>query len=211
MAASSAPRDAALDLLLALLTEPEQQALLAYIGRNGLQHDDDMFVLLAMLKIGAVLVLKVADTVDGQQHAAGDMREMLDAHCSALARLLAHEREALLDRWGDMMGVEQTITATIEGHKVALAAQADTIKRLMKGLDQRTEVLRPLLDLVRASPGSSFSPTTLVLDNIAQATRDGIEAGLTAQLGARWCRWLTYGRDMAWTLGIVILLYRTWV
>jgi hypothetical protein len=130
MAASSAPRDAALDLLLALLTEPEQQALLAYIGRNGLQHDDDMFVLLAMLKIGAVLVLKVADTVDGQQHAAGDMREMremLDAHCSALARLLAHEREALLDRWGDMMGVEQTITATIEGHKVALAAQADTI------------------------------------------------------------------------------------
>lgn len=210
MAASSAPRDAALDLLLALLTEPEQQALLAYIGRSGLQHDDDMFVLIAMLKIGAVLVLKVADTVDGQQHAAGDMREMLDAHCSALARLLAHEREALLDRWGDMMGVEQTITATIEGHKAALAAQADTIRRLMKRLDQRIEVLRPLLDLVRAEPRSAFSPTDLVLENIAQATRDGVEAGLAGQSNARGSRWLTCGRDLAWTSGLAILLYRTW-
>lgn len=211
MAASSSRRDTALDLLLGLLAEPEQQALLAYIGRNGLQHDDDMFVLLAMLKIGAVLVLKVADTVDGQQHAAGDMHDMLDAHRIALARLLTHEREALLDRWGEMMGVEQTITATIEGHKTALAAQADTMKRLMKGLDQRIEVLRPLLDLVRAEPRTAFNPTALVLDNIAQATRDGVEASLAVQHGGRWSRWLTIGRDVAWTLALVILLYRTWV
>jgi hypothetical protein len=211
MAVSSSRCDTALDLLLALLAEPEQQALLAYIGRNGLHHDDDMFVLLAMLKIGAVLVLKVADTVDGQVHAAGDMREMLDAQSISLARLFAHEREALLDRWGDMMGVEQTITAAIDGHKAALAAQADTIRRLMKGLDQRIEVLHPLLDLVRVEPRSAFNPTALVLDNIAQATRDGIEAGLAGERGGRWSRWLTYGRDVAWTLGLVILLYRTWV
>lgn len=211
MVGSSSVRDPALDLLLELLSPPDQQAVLAYVGRNGLQHDDDMFVLLAMLKIGAVLVLKVADTVDGQQHAAADMHEMLEAHRIALCRVLAHEREALLSRWGDMMGLEQTITSSLEGHKAALAAQAATINKLIKGLDQRVATLRPLLDLVRAEPRDAFNPTALVLDNIAQATKDGVKAGFAGQRGGRWSRWLTHGRDMAWTVGLAILLYRTWV
>lgn len=211
MSASTPPHDPALDLLLVLLSEPDQQAVLAYVGRNGLQRDDDVFVLLAMLKIGAMLVHKVADTVDGQQYVSGEMHEMLGAHRDAFARLLANEREALLDRWGDMMGVEQTISTALEQHRAALAAQAATIKRLTRGLDERVEALRPLLDLVRAEPRSAFSPTAIVLDNIAQATKDGIKTGLAAERGGRWSRWLIYGRDIVWTLGLAILLYHTWV
>lgn len=211
MASTREGPDSAMRVLLALLTEPEQKAVLAHIGEHGLHRDDTVFVLVSLLKIGGVLVMQIADAVDAQTHAQGDMAEYLTGFHDRLFKRLDHHREAMTDRWGDILRLAGDIEALLDGHGVALAAQADTIKRLTKGLDQRVEALRPLLDLLRAEPRNAFSPTALVLDNLAQATRDGVKAGLAAQRGGRWSRWLTYGRDLAWTLGLAILLYRTWM
>ncbi len=210
MVGSSSSRDHPLNVLLGLLTEPEEKAVLEYVGRHQLQRDDDMFVLLALLKMGAVLVQEVVDRVETQQHIVGDMHDVHDTHITALARLLAGEREALLDKWGDILGLEQTIADTLAAHETALARGTSNFARLIKALDQRIETLRPLLDLLRSPDGGGFSPTRLVLDEIGKATAAGISDVREEQRTHRWMHVLVWGYRMIMTAGISAVLYRVW-
>ncbi|WP_343527870.1 hypothetical protein [Sphingomonas sp.] len=175
-----------------------------------MQRDDDMFVLLALLKIGAVLVLQVADRVEAQQHIFGDLYDMHDRHFNALARLLAGEREALLNKWGDILGLEQMIADMLAAHHTALAKGVSNFARLIKALDQRVETLRPLLDLLRSPDGSGFSPTRLVLDEIGKAIAAGISEVRGEQSTRRWFRALICGYRITMVAGISAMLYRVW-
>lgn len=210
MAAPSNSRDHPLNLLLGLLTDPERQAVLQYVGQHQLQRDDDIFVLLALLKIGAVLVQQVSDSVWAQHQIAGDMRELHDTYITALARLLAGEREALLDKWGDILGLEQTIADMLAAHQTALAKGVSNFARLIKALDQRVEALRPLLELLRSPDGGGFSPTRLVLDEIGKATAAGISEVREEQHTSRWIRALVCGYRVTMAAGISAMLYRVW-
>lgn len=212
------PRDSALAALLALLTEAEQQAVLAYIGRHGLQRDDDMFVLIAMLKVGAVLVIRMADSVELQAAFAGDMQEMLADAREKLHRSLAAEREALLDRWGDLMGVADDIqrnlaafTAAMVEHGHALEHRTQVARKLTRAFDQQVEQLRPLLDLLRPAKerAQSISPTYFVLDAIRLEVAAALHEAAKEQRHLRWCR---LGTTCAYRtvsiIGMCILLYR---
>lgn len=210
MAHTKRPSDSTMSLLLALLTEPEQQAVLAYVGEHRLDADDTIFVLLSILKIGAVLVYKIADGVETQQYVVSDLQEMFDKHLTSMTRLLGAEREALLDKWGDIMGLEQTIADTLAAHGTTLAAQAGKLATLTKAIDQRIEVLCPLLDLLRPQHGTAFNPTRLVLDEVNQATASGIRAVLEERRAGFWFRWLDIGYRLATTAGLGLLLYHTW-
>ncbi|EZP73062.1 hypothetical protein BV96_01252 [Sphingomonas paucimobilis] len=211
-------RDSALAALLALLTEPEQQAVLAYIGRHGLQRDDDMFVLIAMLKIGALMVIRMADSVEMQAAFAGDMHEMLADARDKLNRSLAAEREALLDRWGDLMGVADDIqrnlaafTAAMVEHGHALEHRTQVARKLTRAFDQQVEQLRPLLDLLRPAKEKAvgLSPTYFVLDAIQQELAVALQQVAKEQRHHRWWRLgTTCAYRAATIIGLGMLLYR---
>jgi hypothetical protein len=138
------------------------------------------------------------------------MRELHDTHITALARLLAGEREALLDKWGDILGLEQTIADMLAAHQTALAKGVSNFARLIKALDQRVEALRPLLELLRLPDGGGFSPTRLVLDEIGKATAAGISKVREEQHTSRWIRALVCGYRVTMAAGISAMLYRVW-
>lgn len=212
--------DSLLNVMMGLLTKPEQQAILAYIGRSGLQRDDDLYVLLCLLKIGAVQIEQMEGSALIMRDYKDDLQQLLADAQDKIARVLAGGREDFLGKWQDIIGVAKDMDHALLVHRQAMLRDFATH---LSEIDQRTATqrdlnkrlgahianLRPLLDLLTPSPTgmTRYSPTDLVLEAIRTEQASALQDALSWrhrkwQIAAQWFwRFATF-------LALVLLLYR---